>query len=230
MHFYDVIQKTGHLKSIEGIVRDEATAEMDALVARLRKENNAVQVTGHVLKGTPADATNRVATTQGADLVIMGTQGETGALEVFMGSTAHAMIRKSNTATLVIPRSVSFSPPEKVVLAIDEDPYDPNALKPLVALVKAFGSHLYLLHVDSDEESVSYPEELAAALDDITFSYHSRLGSDLSTSINLFAEEVDAQMIGMVRRNKNFFQKIFSGSHTKKELFETQLPLLVLME
>ncbi|MFX5714258.1 universal stress protein, partial [Acinetobacter baumannii] len=54
-------------------------------------------------------------------------------------------------------------------------------------------------------------------------------GNDSFTdAVNDFLEEKGAQIVISVAQHKNFFQKLFMGSHTRNLAFHTKIPLLVM--
>ncbi|MFW1485257.1 universal stress protein, partial [Vibrio parahaemolyticus] len=66
-------------------------------------------------------------------------------------------------------------------------------------------------------------------LDKFNPSYHFVEGNDSFTdAVNDFLEEKGAQIVISVAQHKNFFQKLFMGSHTRNLAFHTKIPLLVM--
>lgn len=62
---------------------------------------------------------NEVAKDQGADLIIMGSHGSSGILEVFVGSNTEKVVRTSEVPVLVIKEQISNFTVNKVVFACD---------------------------------------------------------------------------------------------------------------
>lgn len=54
-------------------------------------------------EGKPSKAIVKIASDWKADLIIMGTRGNTGIKRLFLGSTAENTIRLSNTPILIVP-------------------------------------------------------------------------------------------------------------------------------
>lgn len=231
VHFYETIRKTGHLKSMDQILKDEAEAEMEKLIAGVTPLlMGDSSIAGKVYKGFPAEMTAKLAEEKQVDMIVMGTQGSSGALEVFIGSTAMAVVRKSRQGTLVIPKEAEYLDVKDIVFAIDKDNFSNDMLMPLLTICEAFDANLYLLHVSDLDENLSCPAFLGSALKGCAFSYHTRTGHNVFKSIEAFSKEVDADLIAMVRQKKSLLQKVFTESHTRKELFHTKLPLLIMHE
>ena len=81
------------------------------------------------------------------DMIVMGTQGATGAERVFLGSnTVHMLKTIKNRPVLAVPETYDFQRLDHVVFPTDYTRYyEPHELQPLLELLKAWRS---TLHVD----------------------------------------------------------------------------------
>ena len=233
VHTYDYIRKTGHLKSIENILHEDARKDMDQLLAGIFPllEPNCT-MGSYIAQGKPEDIITRKASRQDYDFIVMGTQGSSNAMEVFLGSTALAVIRKADTPVIVVPSDATFEVMEDIVFCVDKLPlsYRPNTLAPIPTIADQFGAHIHLLHVGPVDEDWSEDQIENTVLQNSDYSFNNVDSDNVFEVINSYADEVSADLIVMVRRKKSFFQKLMEGSHTKKELFQTNKPLMVLKE
>ena len=233
VHTYDVIRKTGHLKSMEGILHEDARKDMDKLLAGVFPQlQSQCTIGSYIAQGDTGDIVTRKAKRQDYDFIVMGTQGSSNAMEVFIGSTALSVIKKSETPVIVVPESASFEKLGNIVFCVDQIPfsYSPNTLAPVPTIADKFNAHLHLLHVGSEDENWSDTQVENTVLNGSSFSFHNIDDDDVFGSINKYADDVDADLIIMVRRKKSFFAKIVEGSHTRKELFHTNRPLMILQD
>lgn len=231
VHTYDVVRKTGHLKSMEGILHEDARKDMDKLLAGIFPQLQPQCTVGsYIAQGDTGDVVTRKAKRQEYDFIVMGTQGSTNTMEVFIGSTALSVIKKSETPVIVVPESAAFEKLEDIVFCVDKIPfsYSPNTLAPVPTITDQFNAHLHLLHVGKKDEDWSDEQVESTVLKGASYSFHDVESDDIFGSINKYADDVSADLIIMVRRKKSFFAKIMDGSHTKKELFHTQKPLMIL--
>lgn len=72
---------------ISGEIRDQARVRL----ATIAKECNVSENRLFVPVGSPADEIHRVATDQEADLIVLGTHGQSG-VKLLLGSTANAVL------------------------------------------------------------------------------------------------------------------------------------------
>ena len=80
--------------------RSEAQRRLDALVAATRKKR--VRVRGLLLDGVAWEQLVRVARTQKAGLIVMGTHGRTGLARLFLGSVAERVIGSAPCPVLTV--------------------------------------------------------------------------------------------------------------------------------
>src|SRR5690606_6559757 len=82
------------------------------------------------------------------DLIVMGTQGATGAVQILFGThTVHAM-RRATCPLLAIPSGCNYSPPRNMLFPTDyEINYTEEHLELLKHLAKEYDSVIHILHV-----------------------------------------------------------------------------------
>ncbi|NND05593.1 MAG: universal stress protein [Saprospiraceae bacterium] len=229
VHFYKTIEKAGQLKSMDPILRREAEDQMHELVETHRSAlNEGVNINTHIYEGYPAAMLAKLSEQQNVDLIVMGTQGASRAIDVFLGSTACAVVRKTSTPTLIIPGEAEFSPIRSVVFAMDNRELEGELLSPLRKLCGQFSPSVHLFNVSQDDSSTQRESKLDEELDNCACTIVVRDGEDVIEEIGNYSKEINADLIVMVRHSKSFFAKIFQGSHTKKEIFRTEVPLLIL--
>ena len=97
---------------------------------------------------------NKLVSTEGIDLVVMGSKGRTGAEDVLVGSTT-VKITKSleGCPLLIVPREVDYVIPTNIAFATDfNDFYQLSKLRPIVRLVRQYNSNLHVVHVGAEED------------------------------------------------------------------------------
>ena len=113
--------------------------------------------------------------------------------------------------------------------------YDLKVLDTLIDMVNLYKSGLRVLHISkkgeklSDEQSGN-KEFLEDYLQDVDHSFHSLTGADLETAVQCFTESRDIDMIAMVAKNLNFFQRILFRPKVELISYHTDIPFLVLHE
>ncbi len=231
VHYYHSIRQTGHFKSLEPVLKEDAKRDMQTLLAAITPMlHQDSTVEANIYQGDASQRVAAYAKDSGADLIITGTSGSSAVEEIFLGSTTLAIIRQATVPVLAIPKDAGYRTPKRLVMAIDGVPMDAETVDPMVALAKVFGSDIYVFHADVEEAAPECPDSVSVALGDASFSYHSTVAKKVVPAIHDFTQEVNADVLVMIRRRRNLWQKIFTQSRTKKEFFQTDIPILILHE
>lgn len=166
----------------------------------------------------------------GIDLIVMGTKGATGLEKVVFGSVAAAALEMAKVPVLVIPPGRSFRPIEHIVLAIDHKETDANVLSPLQKLAFNFGTGVTLLNVKTGSNQ-GVREIGSPTLKDVAITYREvPLTKNINESINDYIKKEGCDLLCMIKREKGFFESIFQKSIATEQVYNSQVPLLVLPE
>lgn len=171
-----------------------------------------------------------------ASFIIMGMHGAGKLSELLLGSITTAILRKAKTPVLVIPETVIYKDPERIVFASDYDPQtDLHTLETLKGLMKTFNSKVYVVNIKHKKENVSVEKAIQEArmessLQDVEHFYYYPESDDLVDGINEFIANKRADMVTVIPHRYNAIERIFHKSISKKMAFHTQVPLLALPE
>ena len=86
-------------------VRAAREAAMSDLVARGR--SHGIQVSFLIWEGDPAESIIEAATSEGADLIVIGNRGHSGVGRALIGSVSDEVVRNAGCPVLVVRRSPS---------------------------------------------------------------------------------------------------------------------------
>ena len=228
LHSYQTPTSTGMLISVENVIKENAESDMTQLVSAVGANlTHDSTLTTTILKGHPVDTIIKMAKDLEFDLIIMGTQGSSAVLEVFLGSTTVAVMKKSTVPVMAIPPTAEYKPLKKIVFAIDSSGFSIDIFEPLRKISEIYKAHIYVFHVAESPQDIEYPIELETFLKSCSYSYHSTVDDHIFSSINSFTAEVGADLLAMVKRDRGFFQSLFHTSKTLKEFFSSKNPLLI---
>lgn len=187
--------------------------------------------------GFEVDEINTYADKNNIDLIIMGMQGAGWLREKLIGSITTAVIRDGKHSVLSIGESMKFSIPKKIVLAYDYEELDDNVLKPLKEFSKLFDSHLFILNVGDERETVDahisdqvHNQKIEALFGSIRYSLHYRTNENLVEGINRFIKRHEADLLVMIPREHSIIKNIFIEPSTKQMAFRVNVPLLSVKE
>jgi len=202
-----------------------------------------------VVAGRPAAEILKVARRRESDLIVMGTQGLSGASKMFFGSTTEHVLRQATRAVLAVPHTPKIPkgwPGNRVVGAIELSGSDRQDSRAIAEVARAFGAKLTLVHVVRPTAAPPWlapqlrtqdRERLAAAKARLRRLAADVAGSDVESRVVLgdpgeelpaLAEDVGADlMVIRLRRGHGVFGRR-QGSTTYRVLCGSAIPVLAL--
>ena len=177
----------------------------------------------------------KLAQSESADAIVMGTQGANGLKEIFVGSVASDVIHGATCPVIAIPRDAKFNKPKKIVFTTDlEVLSDHKILEPLIETVRHFDTHLMVLHLFKKgqfmkkEVKLNENSVLQDDFQNVKDSFHYVENNNTSEGIQKFIEEHDADMLAMITRDHGFFKSIFHQSNVEQMAFHSTIPLFAI--
>jgi nucleotide-binding universal stress UspA family protein len=178
-------------------IRDECRQALAALASSVTSTALAQPATLDVRVGLPHVEILAAAADVQASLIVLGTQGQTGAARLFFGSTAQRVLRETVTPTLVVPPAASTIVREDasgpalaiahVIAALDFSDTTAATAQAAAGLAARAGARLTLAHVVPEARGL---DRWAALLDAHQAQRTARAGEELA----LLAREVQAQV------------------------------------
>ncbi|MFX0556594.1 universal stress protein [Maribacter sp. CXY002] len=167
------------------------------------------------------------------DFIAMGTKGATGAKEIFLGTHAVHIIRKSKVPVLAIPPNYNFKPPEKILFPTDyEVAYEKSSMQVLLDIANDHGSSIDVLHVsygyDLSEKQQKNKRLLDNVMVDIPHLFHMYPNQEVIQAITNFQEKNDTQLLVMIQNKHTFIERIFIEPIIKKIGYHITTPFLVM--
>ncbi|MEO9147108.1 MAG: universal stress protein [Ginsengibacter sp.] len=208
--------------------------QLTEYVEILRKKFT-IRVKGVVREGMPTPSILAVAANENAGLIVMGMKGKGKSNSVF-GSNTTLVMRKSSIPVLVIPEKVEFKNIENITLASDFDVETELSNYSLLREI-ALKNNVFIRIVNvrkknsglSDDE-IAGKLNTALAFEGLKHQFYMIKEDEVDEGIEDFLEEHPSDILVMVARKRNLFERIFKASHTKKMSYETEIPLLVLQD
>ena len=169
------------------------------------------------------------------DLIIMGTQGATGARELFLGSTTQKVISGiNNCPLLVIPSKSEYRPWHHIGFATNFDRhYKKWQIAPLKAFTNLQDSTIKIVHV-LDRAGMSDGQlrgrgELDALLDGVKKDHLAiENHGSIEKTIMAAAQEMGVDVLALIHYKHGFLEQLIREPVVKRINFHTGIPLLVL--
>ena len=171
------------------------------------------------------------------DLILMGTQGATGAKQVFIGSNTVKVLKKIDTcAVMAVPANYNFQSLKSLAFPTDfSQKYAKHQLAILVELASLWNTSIQIVHVAvefalNDPQLVNQKslknhfEGLEATFHNIDFE------ENIAHSLEKFIDDTEIEMMALIRYHHTFWEQFIGEPVIKKMTFHTKIPLLVLPE
>lgn len=218
--YNSIVEKTKH-KLAKLIVKLESEFEND-------KFNYEMLVDYDEL----TEAINQIKESKSIDLIVMGSNGVTGAKEVVFGSNTINVIRKVIIPTLVVPEGFNYRIPKEILLPLDvKDSLSGAAFKDVIKFTKRFGKKLHVLRIlpnNEDSEEASKDEEtIKSLLTDRKLEYHKITNVPMNYAVDNYTQSHPIDLTTLLVQKESLFERFFLGSPTTQISNNIRVPLLI---
>jgi nucleotide-binding universal stress UspA family protein len=176
----------------------------------------------------------------GIDLIIMGTLGASGLKEKFLGSRTASLIGKIRVPVLVIPYFYIWKKPEKFLLATNQFENEPVILDFMFEIVDLFMAQMQVIVFTEEEgenafsilehsrKTPRYETMLKKQYHQDTLTATQIFGNGFEASLQEYIREHDIDILAMITYPRNFWNRVFHPSLTKRMSYHTKIPLLAI--
>ncbi|MGZ8538344.1 MAG: universal stress protein [Flavisolibacter sp.] len=220
---------------------------------------DAEQITVHtkIYTGGVTDCILEAAEVNEADMIIIGTRGETKFTERIFGSTTSDLLGKSKVPVMVVSPLTKWDTtvnlpgetareeggrftPDAILFATNHFEKNTELLNPIVDVAKLFSSTVHVsVFVDTDfaeaydyiynvRELNRYIDFLKRTYCDVAFKGELLEGKDLESTLEKYNDEKGVDIIAMITYPKSFWETLMKKSVTKEVAFHSKTPVLAI--
>ena len=169
------------------------------------------------------------------DLIVMGTQGATGAKEIFLGTHTVHVIRKSKVPVLVIPSSYTFKEIKSIVFPTDyANPFNEKELQFLTYVAKLHDAKLTVLNVKDDyvlnDDQKANKKSLSVIFSNLKHTFDQVKGEEMPKSIHQYIDQQKSVLLVMMGRKHSFLERLIVTSNVDSIGYHTNIPFLIIPE
>lgn len=201
------------------------------------KEVTDIQVTTMLYEGNTIETILQAVKDFEADMIVMGTLGNTGIATAIFGSKTTAVIKKSVVPVMTIPESIAIKDFKKILIAINNPKEDLTILEPVFELAKLFKSEIHLItytgenydaaeFIEHTRNINAIEERLKQKYSDLKITADHLTGEYFVDTLEQFIQTNDIDMICMITHERHGMQNLMSTSMTRKMAYHTTVPLL----
>jgi nucleotide-binding universal stress UspA family protein len=170
------------------------------------------------------------------DMVIMGTKSAGGLLNELFGSNTSNVIQKTNVPIIAVPEKHISREIKKITYATAFYSTDVKAIKRIVELAKLFRAQVNVLHVIPEDKNYAqekdlmrnFMEEVNRKVNYYNLSFQLLGGKSISDCLENYLKSNDTNIMVMSTQQRNFFERLFQKSMTRKIALHTDVPLMAI--
>ena len=166
-------------------------------------------------------------------IIVMGTQGATGAKEVLFGSNTVHVFKEIKLPVLAIPSKFEYENPHEILFPTDlEINYKDTQLNVLKDIASSHNSRINAMHVSTgielNEMQINNKEELETLFKNNSYLFHELKSMNVDEAINKFQIRTKTNLLAMINNKHSFFENILFQSKIKQIGFHLNIPFLVI--
>ena len=234
VHSFDLPSKVGIFPRAESKMREKEKDDLKQLADKYQPgmpEGKTIKY--HFFRNNALEAVRNAVDKYKADLVVMGTKGTSGIKGAIWGSVASKLAMTLEKPVLVIPENYTEFELKHIVLAIDNPTFDnKRVLMPLLeiagkakARITTFNMVAPIVANVAEGQQVL---ETSQVLLDLSDDYHQSYANSLKEGIHAYVSDGGADMVCMIKKKRGFLIDMMNISSTKKIVFDSTVPVLVL--
>jgi nucleotide-binding universal stress UspA family protein len=225
---YDARTSTATLLNLNDVLRKESEQKLKEEKEWIKSEypEYKLDLVSHSIFGSPVDAIKELVNKKKSDLVVMGTKGITGIEAVLFGSVAVAVIKAGIVPVISVPPDYNFLGLKEIIYASDRKSIESaTTIEPIIKLQKQFNSKVTVLSVQNNGNIIKKEFKKLNA-DHVIFTTSE--GTDIVNLITLYCDKKNADLLVLLPRHSNIFDRLFHESISNKLVQQAHLPILSL--
>ena len=221
--------------TLQKIAQETAQRKLDALEIQINKEfpnTNHTFITVASFNMLISEMKELVSEKM-IDVVVMGTQGATGAKEIFLGTNTMYAIKKLKIPVLAVPSNFDYEAPKEILFPTDYKVKRTNKYLSLIHdLCSEHKSRLHILNAYYGTPLTSEQEETKAYLDnyfqDNAHLFHIAEDTDVIGAVEKFQKQAKINFIIMFHNKHSFLENMLFKSVINQVVYHTNVPFLVI--
>lgn len=168
------------------------------------------------------------------DFIVMGTKGASDFQKIAIGNNTGNVITRVKCTTLVVPKNAKYVNLKEIAFPTDYSFFYPSeTLQPITDIIEGKKAAVRVAHLDKVGIKLNENQQRNKDFLDDYFvgakhSFHSLTNARIEYAMQEFVESKKVNLITMLAKNLNYFQKILFHPLGAKINYYTDIPFLVL--
>ncbi len=191
-----------------------------------------INVTFIFEEGIMLSILKKIISEEHIDFIVMGTNGNSGFEKKLLGSNTVYVMENISIPILSVPRKAEYKRLNHFGFATMLRDSDKPGLHQIIKIAQALNADVKVLHVLRKEnvEAMNTLDTWKAEFNDSNVTFHTVLNEKLDESVFFFIDDQLIDVMCIVKRQLNFFEKLFTTSLSKQLSYHADVPVLVLKE
>lgn len=185
-------------------------------------------------EGPVAAVVKKIVDREKIHVVVMGTHGESGFLSKLIGTNTVNVIKSIQNPVLAVPPHAKYQGINRAVFTTLFREKDKSALREMLIMSNAIDAKIDCVHVlhnrnvaDVLLQTEAWQQEFKD--ENIEYILLDEVESVENTIANYILEN-NIDIMGVVKRNRSFFDRLFNSSISNNLAFHSKVPILVFHE
>ena len=175
---------------------------------------------------------NQINKLKNIDLIVMGTNGATGASEIIFGSNTINVIRNSRLPVLAIPENFSYKAPKTILFTTEaSEKFVESSLKALLFIASKFNAEIDILILEKNiniEQLKSKKSKMNDFFKTFNHNFYAIDKVPVDVAIDSFVQIKEVDFVAKIIDKESFVKRILKGSKVDKITYKTRVPLLIM--
>lgn len=174
----------------------------------------------------------KIISQEAIDFIVMGTNGNSGFEKKLLGSNTVHVMENIDIPILSVPKKAEFKRLNNFGFATMLRDSDKPGLHQIIKIAQSLNADMKVLHVLRKEnpKTMEVLEDWKKEFNEHNVSFHTVLNEKLDDSVFFFIDDQLIDVMCIVKRHLNFFEKLFTTSLSKQLSYHADVPVLVLKE
>ena len=215
--------------------KDKAYEKLQEMMEESRESERYSQLAiySEISRGKPYQAINAKARDLDADLIIVGTKGESNLKRILYGNVTSNMLLESKIPVFTVPVNSKKPYLDRFLFTSDFRDDDLKSLEKTIDFARHFDAEVQVLHVSTSERMK--PKIKFRGFCDLveeTFDYPKLklkrvVADNFSKGVSAYVNENPVSLLIITRYKKKFLQTLMWANTTQDLTYHTRVPMMV---
>ncbi len=216
------------------VMRETSMTQLEKLKSRLENQygNDKHTFIVHTAFNTLLGEISEIVANEKIDLIVMGTQGATGAEEILFGTNTVHVIKKAKCPVIAVPPNYEYEAPKEILFPTDyEIDYRKDNITHLLTIARQHKSRINVMHIRTGYDLNAVQEKHKGQLENLLGSnalFHDMPDNGIIEAVNAFQVKEKINLLVMVQNKHTFMERLFIEPVIKKIGFHISIPFMVL--